>query len=533
MSSAPDAHNATHAERSLQWLLLAVACVAVAMYLPTLRNQYVYDDLEIVVRNPLMRSFATFPKLLTSPYWYSTGNLYRPVTSLTLGLDYVLGGGSAVVSHVVNILLHAGVTVMVGLLASRWLPRYAAVVAALVFAIHPVHVEAVSTAVGRAELLCAATMLALTLLVTRQAPITLKARAATAMLAALSLGSKEIGVVAPAVAFLAASAIPAQRRAAWQWSLAALAGAVPMLVMRLIVLGTLGGDPTHPAFKVGSLVAVKGLALGMSLRAFSAVMLPTAAPIDAAPPLQQAIAPSVAQALLGAAIVLAIGVVVLRHFRRPTLVTLSVAIAAAAWAPTSNLLFSSGVVLAGRTLYSPSIGVALLAGVLAAVAMQCRSLPLRAVIGGAGAAWIVVAVIVTSRDMAIWRESDRIAATIIARQPENFRGHVYSAELARDRKDMPGAVRHYRDAIALFPKERYLLYSAGIAALEIADTSAATRWLGDAVDVAPNHWQARTRLVKVLAARGDTAQARGLLDDGLVRIPTQQTWRSMRAQLSH
>jgi hypothetical protein len=376
-------------------------------------------------------------------------------------------------------------------------------------------------------------MLGLMLVATRPSPITSRSRAAVAVLAALSLGSKEIGVVAPAVAFLAAWATPEQRRAAWPWSLAALAGVVPMLVVRLIVLGTLGGDPTHPAFKAGSFAAARMLALGMSVRALGSVTLPIAAPIDAAPPLQQVVHPNLGWALLGVAIVIGIGVAVLRHFRRPTLVTLAIAIAAVAWAPTSNLLFSSGVVLAGRTLYSPSIGIALLGGALAAFAIKHRSVPVRALIASVCVAWIAIAAVVTSRDMTIWRESDRIAATIVARQPENFRGHVYSAELARERKDMLGAVRHYRDAIALFPKERYLLYSAGIAALDIADTTSAAEWLGNAVDVAPNHWQARTRLVKVLAARGDTARARVLLDDGLVRIPTQQTWRAMRADLSH
>lgn len=67
---------------------LGVARVALVSYLPSLRNQFVYDDLEIVVRNPLRRIFATRPKIATSPYWYSTGILYRPVTSLTLGLEY-------------------------------------------------------------------------------------------------------------------------------------------------------------------------------------------------------------------------------------------------------------------------------------------------------------------------------------------------------------------------------------------------------------------------------------------------------------
>ena len=148
------------------------ACLAVALYLPSIWHQFVYDDLEIVVRHPLMHTARTFPELVASPYWFATGKLYRPLTSLTLGIDWVVGSGSPVMSHVVNVLLHASVTVLVGLLAARWLPRVGAVAAATIFAIHPAHVEAASTAVGRAELLCAAMLLGLMLLASRTARAT-------------------------------------------------------------------------------------------------------------------------------------------------------------------------------------------------------------------------------------------------------------------------------------------------------------------------------------------------------------------------
>jgi predicted Zn-dependent protease len=120
---------------------------------------------------------------------------------------------------------------------------------------------------------------------------------------------------------------------------------------------------------------------------------------------------------------------------------------------------------------------------------------------------------------------------MVAREPDNFRAHAYAAELERDRGDMQAALGHYRTAIQLFPSERYLLYSAAIAALDVGDTTSAAAWLEDAVRVAPKHWQARTRLAKVEAWRGDTTRARQILDDGLQLNPDQQTWRAMREQL--
>jgi len=514
------------------WGVFALpACLAAALYLPSVWHQFVYDDLEIVVRHPLMHTVRTLPELVVSPYWYATGKLYRPLTSLTLGIDWVVGSGSPVTSHVVNVLLHAVVTVLVGLLAARWLPRPGAVAAAAIFAIHPVHVEAVSTAVGRAELLCAAMLLSLMLLASRTAPATARSRALAAILAALALASKETGVVAPALAFVAAWATPAQRTAAWRWAAAALAGVVPMLLVRLIVLGTIGGDVPHPALTVGSWVVRERLALATAVQTLGALLLPQLAPIDVAPTLVQASAPSPVLTAIGLGVLALTCVVVVRHFIRPSLATLAVAIAAFTLAPTANVLFASGVVLAGRTLYSPSIGVALLGGMLVSLAIAARPLAIRRSAIGLLSCWAVAALFVSVRDVGNWRDSDQVSAAMLVREPDNFRAHAYAAELARDRSELRVALGHYQTAIQLFPSERYLLYSAAVTALDVGDTTSAAAWLEDAVRVAPKHWQARTRLAKVDAWRGDTTRARQLLDDGLRLNPAQQTWRAMREQL--
>ena len=511
--------------------LLFPAFLAVALFLPSVRHQFVYDDLETVVRHPLMHTVQTFPELVVSPYWYATGNLYRPLTSLTLGIDWVVGNGSPVVSHVVNVLLHALVTVLVGLLAARWLPRLGAVTAATIFAIHPVHVEAVSTAVGRAELLCAAMLLCLMLLASRTAPATARERAAAAILAALALASKETGVVAPALAFVAAWASPAQRAAAWRWAVAALIGVVPMLLVRLIVLGTVGGDVPHPALVVGSWAVRERLALAIAVKTLGALLVPHSAPIDVAPTLAEASAPSLGFVVIGLGLVVVTCVVVVRHCVRPSVATLAVAIAAFTIAPTANLLFASGVVLAGRTLYSPSIGVALLGGLSVSLGLAAHPLAIRRSAIGLLTCWAIAAVFISARDVGIWRDSAHVSAAMLAREPDNFRAHTYAAELDRDRGDMPAALGHYRTAIQLFPSERYLLYSAANAALDVGDTTSAALWLEDAVRVAPKHWQARTRLAKVEAWRGDTTRARRILDDGLQLDPGQRTWRAMRDQL--
>src|SRR5207248_2680337 len=110
--------------------------------------------------------------------------------------DWQVSAGGSGWFHFVNALLNAVVGVLVMLVLARWLPTPAAMVAGLVFVVHPVHVEGVASLVSRAELLAAAGILAAVLAARRgRWPLALAA-AAAAML------SKEHGVMVGAVIFL-------------------------------------------------------------------------------------------------------------------------------------------------------------------------------------------------------------------------------------------------------------------------------------------------------------------------------------------
>ena len=83
--------------------------------------------------------------------------LWRPLTTLTFALDHALHGLEPFGYHLVNVVLHAAVTVLVlSVLAAVPVALRTAVAAALLFAVHPIHTEAVASVVGRAELLAAA-----------------------------------------------------------------------------------------------------------------------------------------------------------------------------------------------------------------------------------------------------------------------------------------------------------------------------------------------------------------------------------------
>src|SRR5690606_22441532 len=86
----------------------------------------------------------------------------RPLTSLMLAGEWAIGGGSPLVFRITSILIYTLVTLACWGLARRLMPAWAAFAVAALFAVHPVHVEAVAVAVNQAELMVALLLMAMT-----------------------------------------------------------------------------------------------------------------------------------------------------------------------------------------------------------------------------------------------------------------------------------------------------------------------------------------------------------------------------------
>src|SRR5207237_1423277 len=97
-----------------------------------------------------------------------------------------------------NVLLHAAAAAGVAELARRLAGARVAIIAGLLFAAHPVHVEAVASIAGRAELLCTAAMLAAMMLFVGRAMTWARVAAITACMA-IAVLSKEQGIFLPLI----------------------------------------------------------------------------------------------------------------------------------------------------------------------------------------------------------------------------------------------------------------------------------------------------------------------------------------------
>jgi len=142
--------------KSVRVAALFAGAVAVLIFLNSLENGFAFDDIQIILENPGIHSLETLPEALISPYWpgeYGKGlGLWRPMVTGVFGLEWALWGNSPVGYHLVNVLYHGAVTFLVVLLLGEILPVAGAFLAGLLFALHPIHVEAVANVVGMAEL---------------------------------------------------------------------------------------------------------------------------------------------------------------------------------------------------------------------------------------------------------------------------------------------------------------------------------------------------------------------------------------------
>ena len=187
--------------------VLVLLSVALALYLNTLFNDFVIDDRLQIVENQFVHRVSGLRQIFTTHVWAFTGEkalsvYYRPLMYACWVAIWQVSGAHPAGYHILNILLHTGVTLLVLL----WLLRVGANaatawVAALLFAVHPVHTEAVAWISALPDLECAFFfLLGFWLYVGCEESIGWRRYALLAgvgMCALLALLAKEIGVALP------------------------------------------------------------------------------------------------------------------------------------------------------------------------------------------------------------------------------------------------------------------------------------------------------------------------------------------------
>jgi protein O-mannosyl-transferase len=141
--------------------LLILTIIPSVFYFNSLFNNYALDDGVVITENKFTKKgISAIPELVTHNLYYGYANikvgLYRPLPLVTHALEYELFGKAPGISHLINVIIY----VMIVLLLYKFLSDYIfkennlpAFFCAIIFAIHPIHTEAVANIKGRDELL--------------------------------------------------------------------------------------------------------------------------------------------------------------------------------------------------------------------------------------------------------------------------------------------------------------------------------------------------------------------------------------------
>lgn len=237
-----------------KWLII-LAVVAVAIYANATSGEFVYDDTRQILRNPLIQSNDLIGKALTSDVWAFKGdgtvvasNYWRPTFTAWHILNYRLFNGAPFGWHLLNVVLHAFVCLLAFLLLRKL--EFSSIIAfsiALIFAVHPVHVESVAWISGVPDLLFSLALLgSLWFADSYSKSGSTKHLALTAVLYALALGAKEIGIIClPLYYFLLIRDRGEKKnKVEYKTPLLLLAGiAAGWFVLRMSILGGFSNPP--------------------------------------------------------------------------------------------------------------------------------------------------------------------------------------------------------------------------------------------------------------------------------------------------
>ena len=463
------------------WLApISLALLAIAASASGIVNEFTYDDRPVILDNPFMHDLHGWWRVFTRSYWPQDwgGDGYRPLTSLAFKLEYALSGGSPMVVHGVNIVLYALCAVLAFYLARRILPEWCAWVVAALFAVHPVHVEAVANSVGQSELLVAAFMLPALSLYLRDrisgGVLSTRTMAAIALLYAGACFSKEHGIVLPAILVAAeltviadASPLVERMRRLRPFYLGLTAIALAFLAARSRVFagqGIVGFQPFQPFASLHISATDRVLtAIGVVPDWFRLLYWPMRLSSEYSPPeteIAQGLSVSQLPGFVLLAGIIALGVMLRR--KRPA-ISFGIAFAAITLLPSSNFLVTTGIVLAERTLFLPSLGAMILLGAVLVPAIDAW----RARAGSAlrlapqllCGMVLLTGAVRSERRSTVWHDNDRLFRNAIVDSPDGYRPHYMLGSWLFQHDQMREGEAQYKIALKLFPYDPYMTFN--------------------------------------------------------------------------
>lgn len=512
------------AERTVLVQVIVVFLIAFGVYLNTLSNGFVYDDDAQVVENIWIKSIKYIPRIFLTDVWKfygdATSSYYRPMMHIVYMMNYKIFGLSPWGFHLVNILLHAGVSILVLFVARRLIgavrpadssgylsPPF---VAGLLFAVHPIHTEVVAWVAGVPELLFTLfSLLALYLYIQAGQGEAPSHRSLSYPLSigsfAIAIFSKETAIVLPLFLVIydyAFKDLPDRWIVSAKRCVPYVAIAAICLIMRLIALGGVAPLRRHGdlsfhecAINVFPLFSryLGKLLLPVNLNAFYVFH-----PIRSIAELEGIVSLAVTSLFL---------LLLILSFRKNKVAFFCLVVTAV---PLIPVLYIRGVgenVFAERYLYLPSVGY----GILLALLIQWASrripkwrTPVAIVLlVGIGGFFSVG----TFERSGIWKDNYSLWTDTLKKSPDGAIPHASMGDALLSLGRVDEAIRHYDVALELNPDYYGAIVNLAVAYLDKGLVDRAIAQSRRAVNRKPNGYGAHVNLGLAYKRKGRTDEA--------------------------
>lgn len=510
-------------------VFLALLCLL--LYANTLDNAFVLDDNAYIVDNYLLRDLGNLPKFINVPADATVEDLQpgflrgRNLRWLTYAADYAFGGGRPWIFHLSNIVWHALATLGVFLLARRWLAgSLSALLAAALFAAHPIQTAAVSYISGRKDIL-AAVFVVLALLLIERMRATGQSRWGWLAGAAYLFGffSKESAIVLPLLLLwcdwcrqdrLNGAALREVVRRNWR-HYAWLFGMMGLLIVRTVGFAAIGqaiGLSPAPAASLAAPVA--GVAAVVENRSWANLMLfywwklcfPANLLADYRDVFTFSLYPPTWGRWLSPlfAGLLAVSLCFL-HRLRPW-AALGAGWVLIALLPVSHLIpFHYPV--AEHYLYLPAAGFALML-----IGLGVRR---EASTGRELSVWAVVLIVMASMTVArngAWQNMKTVTHDILAKAPQHQRARNTLVHLLIEKDELQQALAQAEIAVRQDPGSPVNHYNLGIIHENLRNLEQAVFHYRAAIQLRPNLWDAYLNLGNLLLTSGRTAEGEAVIE---------------------
>ncbi len=507
------------------WLLvlLVATLVPAALYLPTLRYGFVFDDRPLLIENPVVRSPRSVAELFTTDLdprartsEAPTTNYLRPLfLVLAAGLHRLLGA-SPVGWHAAAVALHAVLGGLAFVLLRReGIGLASALAGSLLFSLHPAHAQSAAWVSGLQDLLFGVTSLVAYLAyrasVERERPAAY-GWAVLALAYALALLAKEpaIGLLLFA-GFEAVTGAPRDRETArrpWaEWIVLALVTAGYLAYRAEVLGGVAHRFPTAPPLP---------LALASVPIALVAYLRDLLVPVDLfllhpARPARSWLAPEVLLSTAALVVLVVLAILAARRRRRIARPLLW----AAAWIAPVLAIWAVNPewMVMDRYLLLPSLALGWLLALLLPLEEGRRTL--RVAIWGASIALFAALTLAAQRPFA---DEERFWETAIRADPGSSSAWTERSRLLAEKGDLAGAGEGLERAIELDPQAQLPRLRRALLALRRGEVAAGAAELAELVARNPGYLPAWRNLVVARARLGDLDGAMRTLDEALARF---------------